>query len=431
MLEVYFESYGCSANYNSTEIMKGLVKQAGLNITSNIDFADLVVINSCIVKEPTEEKIRRKVQDLSHAGKKVILAGCMAKLRKKSFLNYDSVYLLGTNHIKDINNLIQEIVDGTYDTEKYLDNHSEVKVNVSKISDEKYIGINQISEGCLGTCTYCITRLAKGKLFSYPSEKIIESVKNDVMSGCKEIWITSQDNASYNSEMSKDISKDGLVQLLEEIIKIKGNFFVRVGMMNPNNVLKILPELIEIYKHEKMFKFLHIPVQSGSNKILKDMKRKYTREDVLKIVNEFKKEIPNIIFSTDVIVGYPGETKKDFEDTLDLVKQINPEILNRSKFWPRPQTPAEKLKPISKDEMNKRSLELANLHLQICKDNQKKWIGWVGKVLVDKKGFGNTYLARSPEYKLFAVQSKDKILGKIVKIKVKSVLPHYLLAIML
>ena len=103
MLEVYFESYGCSANYNSTEIMKGLVKQAGLNITSNIDFADLVVINSCIVKEPTEEKIRRKVQDLSHAGKKVILAGCMAKLRKKSFLNYDSVYLLGTNHIKDIN----------------------------------------------------------------------------------------------------------------------------------------------------------------------------------------------------------------------------------------------------------------------------------------------------------------------------------------
>src|SRR3989339_680784 len=387
MLEVYFESYGCSANYNSTEIMKGLVKQAGLNITSNIDFADLVVINSCIVKEPTEEKIRRKVQDLSHAGKKVILAGCMAKLRKKSFLNYDSVYLLGTNHIKNINNLIQEIVDGTYDTEKYLDNKSEVKVNISKISDEKYIGINQISEGCLGTCTYCITRLAKGKLFSYPSEKIIESVKNDVMSGCKEIWITSQDNASYNSEMSKDISKDGLVQLLEEIIKIKGNFFVRVGMMNPNNVLKIF--------------------------------------------NEFKKEIPNIIFSTDVIVGYPGETKKDFEDTLDLVKQINPEILNRSKFWPRPQTPAEKLKPISKDEMNKRSLELANLHLQICKDNQKKWIGWVGKVLVDKKGFGNTYLARSPEYKLFAVQSKDKILGKIVKIKVKSVLPHYLLAIML
>src|SRR3989339_403397 len=397
MLEVYFESYGCSANYNSTEIMKGLVKQAGLNITSNIDFADLVVINSCIVKEPTEEKIRRKVQDLSHAGKKVILAGCMAKLRKKSFLNYDSVYLLGTNHIKDINNLIQEIVDGTYDTEKYLDNHSEVKVNVSKISDEKYIGINQISEGCLGTCTYCITRLAKGKLFSYPSEKIIESVKNDVMSGCKEIWITSQDNASYNSEISKDISKDGLVQLLEEIIKIKG-------------------------------KFLHIPIQSGSNKILKDMNRKYTREDVLKIVNKFKKEIPNIIFSTDVIVGYPGETKKDFEDTLDIVKQINPEILNRSKFWPRPQTPAEKLKPISKDEMNKRSLELANLHLQMCKDNQKKWIGWVGKVLIDKKGFGNTYLARSPEYKLFAVQSKDKILGKIVKIKVNSILPHYLIA---
>lgn len=419
--EIYFESYGCTANRNSTEILKGLVKQAGLNIAANINFADIIVINSCIVKEPTEEKIRRRIQDLLKQNKKVIVTGCISEFNKKSLYN-PNLFLLTS--IKDITKLILDIKNQTYNKKKYLSKRSEIKTNLPKISEEKFIGINQISEGCFGECAYCITRLAKGKLFSYPKDKIINSIKKDIASGCKEIWMTSQDNASYG----QDENKYALPSLLQDVLNLKGNFFIRLGMMNPNNVLKILQELIEVYKDKKMFKFLHIPIQSGSNKILKAMNRKYTKQDILKIVKEFKKQIPKITISTDIIVGYPGENEKDFQETLDLIKEIKPEILNRSKFWPRPETPAAKFQKIDKSIMKKRMAKLSRLHLQICNENQKKWKDWRGKILVDRKGFGNTYLARSPEYKLFAIQSSKNILGKKVKVKVKKSMPHYLIS---
>ncbi|MBD3247403.1 tRNA (N(6)-L-threonylcarbamoyladenosine(37)-C(2))-methylthiotransferase [Candidatus Pacearchaeota archaeon] len=430
--EVYFETYGCTANLNSSEIMKGLVKQAGLEITNNIEIADLIIINSCIVKGSTQEKIRRRVSDLLKKGKRVVLTGCMPRLNKKKFLKKENLFLLDTKRATDIIRLIQDIVNGNCNSscDKYLKPNDEIKAALPKISSEKQIGITQISEGCLGDCTYCVVRLAKGKLFSYPKEKILKSIKRDVEAGCNEIWITSQDNAAYGNDIS---NKDGkkkylLPELLENILKIKGRFFVRLGMMNPNNVLKILPELIELYKNPKMFKFLHIPIQSGSNKILKEMNRKYKIKDVLKIIKEFKREIPEIVISTDIIVGYPGETQEDFLKTLNVVSKIKPEILNRSNFSSRSGTPAADLKPIKPRIMKKRSNQLMKLHLQICKELQKPWIGKEIKVLVDKKGFENTWLARTSSYKLVAVHSKENLLGKRINVKVKGSSPHYLLA---
>lgn len=423
MLEVYFETFGCTANQNSTEIMKGLVKQAGLNVTSNFEFADLIIINSCIVKQPTQEKIRRRVSDLLNKGKKVILSGCMPRLNNKT-LQKPNLFLLDTSQVKNLINLIQDISDGSYDSGKYLKHRNEVKTNLPKIPIEKNIGITQISEGCLGECSYCIVRLAKGKLFSYPQEKIIQSIKSDILAGCKEIWITSQDNASYGNEEGKYL----LPELLKEILEIKGTFLLRLGMMNPNNIKKLLPELIELYKHPKMFKFLHIPIQSGSNKILKEMNRFYKKEDVLKIIKEFQKQIPDITISTDIIIGFPGETEKDFQETLNIIKEIKPEILNRSNFGPRPGTPAEKLKLISSEKIKQRATKLMDLHLKLCKENQKQWLGKQLRVLIDKKGFENTWLGRSENYKLFAVHSKKKLLGKFVKVKVKKLLPHYLIS---
>ncbi len=423
MLEIYFETYGCTANYNSTEIMKGLVRQAGLNITKNTNIADIIVINSCIVKEPTEEKIRRQIQDLLKQGKTIILAGCMPKINCQKF-QQDNLYLLDTHNIKKINDLIKDIIAKTYDEEIYLKDSNEIKVDLPKIPKEKFIGITQISEGCLGQCTYCMTRLAKGKLFSYPENKIIKSIKNDLDSGCKEIWITSQDNANYENEKNKY----SLPDFIKKILNLKGKFYLRIGMMNPDNVLKILPELIDIYKDKKIFKFLHIPVQSGSNKILKSMKRNYTKEDFWKIVNAFKKEFPDMHISTDVIIGFPEETEKDFKETYDLIKKLEPETINFSKFWPRPHTLASKMKLIDKEIIKKRILKIAKLHKEICNKKQKEFLNTEHKVLIDQKGFANTYLARDINYKLFAVQSKEKILGKFVNVKVNKITPHYLIS---
>ncbi len=422
MLEVYFESYGCTANQNSTEIMKGIVKQAGLNITQNPDFADIIIINSCIVKSSSQEKIRRKVFDFLEKGKKVILAGCMPRLNQKK-LYKENLYLLDTSHVKNLLNLLKDMQENNYSRKKYLEHRNEIKLNLPKIPQERFIGITQISEGCLGECPYCIVRLAKGKLFSFPIEKIIESVKKDIESGCKEIWLTSQDNAAYGNDEGKYL----LHELLKKILSLPGKFFVRLGMMNPNNLSKILPEIIELYKHPKMFKFLHMPIQSGSNKILKAMKRKYTSKEVITIINAFKKQIPPITIATDIIVGFPGETDKDFNETVELIKKIQPEILNRSNFSSHKGTSAEKLKQIPSEVMRKRASELMNLHLRICNELQKPWLGKEINVLIDKKGFENTWLGRTDAYKLAAVISKEKILGRIVKAKVKKILPHYLI----
>lgn len=423
MLEIYFETYGCTANYNSTEIMKGLVRRAGLNITENINIAEIIIINSCVVKEPTEEKIRRQIHDLLRQNKIIILAGCMSKLQREKFQN-NNLYLIDTHKIRKITDLIKDIVEKNYDEDIYLKSSNEVKADLPKISKEEFIGITQISEGCLGQCTYCMTRLAKGKLFSYPEDKIIKSIKNDLDSGCKEIWITSQDNANYENE--KD--NYSLPNLLKKILKLKGKFYLRIGMMNPDNVLKILPELIDIYKDKKMFKFLHIPVQSGSNKILRSMKRNYTKEDFWKIVNAFKKVFPDMHISTDVIIGFPEESEKDFKKTYELIKKLEPETINFSKFWPRPHTLGALMKPINKKIVKKRIIQIAKLHKDICNKKQKEFLGTTHKVLIDQKGFANTYLARDINYKLFAVQSKEKILGKFVNVKVNKVTPHYLIS---
>ena len=422
MLEIYFETYGCTANYNSSEIMKGLLKQAGLNLTNNSNFADFIVINSCIVKEPTEEKIRRKVFDFLKDGKKIILTGCMPRLNRQK-LQYPNLYLLDTSHVKDIINLIRDIKSNRYDEDKYLKSRKEIKLKLPKVPKEKFIGITQISEGCLGNCSYCATRLAKGKLFSYPIEKIIENVKKDLDSGCKEIWLTSQDCASYGNDFGEYL----LPTLLKEILKIKKRFFLRVGMMNPNNVLKILKELVKIYQNDKMFKFLHIPIQSGSNKILKDMNRLYKVKDFMKIINCFKKEFPKMHISTDIIVGYPTETEENFNETYELVREIFPETINVSKYWPRAGTSAFKLKNLSNEIRSKRAVKLLKLHKDICNEKQEEFFGEEFDVLVDSKGFPGTFLARDINYKLFAVQSKKNILGKKVKVCVRKITPHYLI----
>lgn len=423
MLELYFETYGCTANKNSSEIMKGLVKQAGMNLTSNEDFADLIVINSCIVKEPTQEKIRRRVSDLLKKGKKVILAGCMPRLVEKR-MKHENLFFLDTSQIKNLITLIQDIERSKYKKDKFLSKRNEVKVNSPKISEEKFIGITQISEGCLGRCAYCVVRLAKGKLFSYPSEEILNSIKRDLGAGCREVWITSQDNASYGNENGEN----SFPELLKEILELKGNFFVRVGMMNPDNVLKILPELIEIYRHPKMFKFLHVPLQSGSNKILKLMNRKYTRKDALKIIREFRNAFPGITISTDIIVGFPGETDEDFRETINLIKKIKPEILNHSKFWNHKELSLKNSEQVDRKIAIRRASELMKLHLEICKGIQKEYTNWKGKVFVDKIGFGKTYLARNENYKLFAVRSEEKILGEMINVKVIKTMPHYLIS---
>jgi MiaB-like tRNA modifying enzyme len=419
---IYTETFGCSANQNNTEIMKGILRQAGLGTVIKANIADMMILNTCVVKGPTEKKIERRILDLQRFEKPIIVAGCMPEVRSKELSKIKNVYLLGTHHYQDILNLIYDIVHKKYKQEKYLSYKDEVKLCMNKIRQNKSIGITQISEGCLGNCNFCITRLAKGKLFSYPMEKIIENVDKDLDEGCKEIWITSQDNAAYGT----DRGKRDLPKLLKNILKLDGKFLVRVGMMNPNNVLPILDELIEVFKHEKMFKFLHIPLQSGSDEILEKMNRYYSIKDFIYIINKFRKEIPEITIATDIIVAYPGEGRQDFVKTLDIIKKIKPDVINYTKYWAMKGTRAAELKQIDVQTAIKRAKEFTKLHIQISKEKNKKWLNWEGKVLIDEYKNDNL-IARNFTYKPIVLKvNKKSLLGKFVDIKITDYSIHYL-----
>jgi len=438
-MNIYLESYGCSANQNNTEIMAGLLSRAGFGIVKNPAIADIAVLNTCIVKSPTEKRMERRIQELSKKFKFLVVAGCMPDvMQEKIKLLAPKASLLGSHNIKDIVKVVKQLIEGK--KSEIISQRDEIKLCMPKVSQNKIIGITQILEGCLGCCSFCITRLAKGKLFSYPQEQIIKSVEADLQSGCKEIWLTSQDNAAYGLDFDSDfdnvnkrigIGKDdkkamsSLPFLLDKILSLPHRFFLRLGMMNPNNVLPVLDELIECYKNKKMYKFLHLPLQSCSDKILKDMNRKYKVEDFTNIVNKFRKESPDITLSTDIIVGYPTETDKDFAKTLDVIKKIRPDIINISRFWKREKTRAALLKELPLKKVKKRVKELSELSACIALEKNKRLVGKSYRCLVNKKGYADTLLARNENYKLIAIKATN-LLGKFVNIKIADAKSHYL-----
>jgi len=264
-------------------------------------------------------------------------------------------------------------------------------------------------------------RYVKGKLFSYDMDDIGFEALKCLQDGCKELWVTSQDNAAYMLEKS-EVSK--LPELVDNITSIDKKFFVRIGMMNPMHLLDVLEPMIEVYKNDKLFKFLHIPVQSGNDEILKLMKRKYTVDDFKRIVREFRKNIPNFTLSTDIICGFPTETEEQFNDSLNLIKEIKPDVLNISRFQARPGTEAFKMEGQIEGGVTKnRSRLLTDIFTNISRMSNEKWINWEGSILIDEKGKHDTWVGRNFAYKPVIVRGDVK-LGDKVKVKIKNITPY-------
>lgn len=425
----YIETYGCSANQNNSEILAGILSRAGIIITNNPEIADIIIVNTCVVKEKTESKIKRRIQDLRQGANKklVIISGCMPEtdFKKLKKLNKDIIFL-GTHHFKEILNIVKDYQENRLDEKKqleYINNRPELKLNLPKIPQNKLISIHQISEGCLGNCSYCKTKLAKGKLFSYPKEEIIRSIESDLQNRAKEIWLTSQDNAAYGL----DRAKQGLVDLLKSILDLKHKFRLRLGMMDPNNVLPILNDLIEVYKDKKMYKFLHIPIQSASNSVLKHMNRFYTIEEAELIINEFRKEFPEGVIATDIIVGYPTETEEDHKKNVEFIEKYRPEVLNISKFSSHKQTSAGKLKTLKSNIIKKRTTELMRLHRETSKQAKKKYLDKERIAFVNKKIGDRLHEARDENYNIILIKSEEEVLGEEVKVIIREIGVHHLI----
>ncbi|MEM3572018.1 MAG: tRNA (N(6)-L-threonylcarbamoyladenosine(37)-C(2))-methylthiotransferase [Candidatus Bathyarchaeia archaeon] len=418
----YAEQYGCESNKYDFEIMLAILESAGYEEIENPKHADLIIINTCGVKKPTEDRILRRLWELGKLKKPVVITGCLPRINlpaiKSIIPNYSAVMDPFTIH--EIASIAKRAING----EKGIvcfSNKPIVKTEMLKKQINKYIKRVQIAEGCTGICSYCCTRFARGRLFSYPKELIIEEIKNALEKGYIEIRLTAQDTGVYGLDLGYS-----LVDLISEILSINKEFRIRIGMMNPAYASKIALRLIELLKDPRIYKFIHLPVQSGSNEVLKDMKRNYTVKEFKDLVKSFRENILNISIATDIIVGFPTESDKDFEETLKLLNETKPDIVNVSKFMPRPNTEAALMKQLSPKIIKHRSKILSSLVTQISLENNKKLIGLEFNAYVIQKKRDNVFLGRIENYKPVILKGKE-LLGKKVKIKITQAFPRYLI----
>ena len=400
MAKIWVEAYGCSASYSDSEMISGLIVNGGHTLAENSEDSDLNVIVTCSVKDATADKMIRKIMDSSL--KPLVVAGCLPKAEKTKVEKFaKNASLLGPNSIGKTLQVIQSTLDGKKTIA--LEDSDISKVGLPKIRLNPAVGIVEIASGCMSECTFCQTKISKGDLQSYRVGDIVRQVKTELSEGCCEVWLTSTDNGCYGFDINSD-----LPELINTVSQIPEKFFMRVGMMNPMYMSRIKQELIESYDNEKVFKFLHIPVQSGSNKVLNDMKRGHTSETFREIVKKTKGRFENFTISTDIIVGFPSETEEDFQKTLSLLDETKPDVVNLSKYSARPGTDAAELKQIDAAEIKRRSKIIFEQINKISLESNKKWIGWKGKVLFDE----NTeegIKGRNYAYKPISVQEKVNI----------------------
>ncbi|MEM2026892.1 MAG: tRNA (N(6)-L-threonylcarbamoyladenosine(37)-C(2))-methylthiotransferase [Candidatus Bathyarchaeia archaeon] len=419
---IYVENYGCAANKADLEIMLAYIFRLGYSLVDKPEEADVILMNTCGVKKPTEDRILSRLRALSRLNKPIIVAGCLPKINLNAVMkaSQNISAILDPYSVEKISLALraaEENVRGKiFFSEKPI-----IKVGQPKIRINQVIEIIPIAEGCLGACSFCCVRFARGKLFSYPKELIVGRLREAVSEGVKEIWLTSQDNGAYGLDVGTN-----LVDLLKECCSVRGKFFIRVGMMNPNHAIKILPGLIDAYRDERIFKFLHLPVQSGDDDVLKIMNRRYTVDEFKAIVDAFRKDFPDITIATDIICGFPGESREAFEKTLRLVEEVEPDVVNISKFFPRPNTPAARMKQIESKEIAYRSRLMTDIASKISLKRNSRWIGWRGEVLIDEKGSGDSWIGRNYAYKPIVVRSKDNLLGKLVDVEVTAAHINYM-----
>ena len=416
---VYVKSFGCSANLADGEVIAGCLSEAGFELVEDSKDAEFLVYNTCAVKSPTENRIVDLLRKVPK-DKRLIVTGCLPVInfeRLENEVKFDGV----TGPAPGA--LIVDVLGRVGAGEKAvsLGDVSSSDLCLPRVAVNPVVSVVPINYGCLGECSYCCVHFARGRLRSNLVDEVVSRVRRDLALGAKEVWLTSQDTACYG----KDIGTN-LADLLGRVCKVEGDFFVRLGMMNPDHVLGMLDDLVEAYKYEKVFKFLHLPIQSGDDEVLKRMNRHYTVDEFKRVVLAFREKIPQLTLSTDVICGFPEESKEAFENTKRLVAEVKPDIVNVSKFFSRPRTPAKKLSPIAPKELNRRSREMAKLSKSISFEKNKAWMGWEGRVLFDERGKGESWMGRNFAYKPVVVKTGESLLGKFVQVRVVKVFSTYL-----
>ncbi len=386
-MRYFVESYGCTMNYGEGDQLSRRMESLGHRRASSAEDADIVILNTCTVVDTTEKKMVKRMNELRASGKDVIVTGCMAKVQgSRIMLRLPDAMVIPPEEY----DLFTGKVESRFGTG-----------SCGERGDYGNTAIIPIAQGCLGNCSYCITKLARGKLTSRPVDELVGEFKDMVESGVREILVTAQDTACYGLDIGTD-----LAQLLREFLKFDGDYKIRIGMMNPNYLDRMLDDMIEILKDDRVYRFLHIPVQSGSNSVLKDMKRHYTVDRFMSIVGRLREEIPDISIATDIICGFPGETDQEHQRTLLLLRKLRADTVNITRFSARPGTEAASMKEVQGNVIKQRSQELTELKNIVEYDVNSALVGKRFRVMVTENGRPGTVIARTDNYRPVTVDGE-------------------------
>ncbi len=417
MAKIWVEAYGCSASFADSEMISGLLVNGGHTLADSSSESDLNLVVTCSVKDVTANKMIHRIRSLK--SKPLVVAGCLPKAERTTVEKLtQEASLLGPNSLGKTLDVINSTLKGNRVVA--LDDIDISKVGLPKVRLNPAIGIVEISNGCMSECTFCQTKLSKGDLTSYRIGDIVRQVKSEIDDGCKEVWLTSTDNGCYGFDIGAD-----LPLLINSVCEIAKDFKVRVGMMNPMYMPRIRDGLLTSFDDDKVFKFLHVPVQSGSDRVLNEMKRGHTSETFRDIITKFRTKFPKFTVSTDIIVGFPTETEDDFQKTVELLEGTEPDIVNLSRYSRRPGTDAAEWDQVEVSEVKRRSKILSDLIERISLKNNQEWIGWNGDVLFDERT-DRAIKGRNFAYKPIFVKEPVKI-GEKHSVEIVDVTTHSLL----
>ncbi len=415
-LRFYLETYGCSLNKADSDIIVGRLKDIDAERVQEIEKADLIILNSCGVKEPTEDKIIHRLEELARKKIPVVVAGCLPRISltriEQAIPEYGAV--LGPQSIGSLASVILRILEGERGIQ-HLDSDEISKLKWFAGPPESVICTVPICEGCLGNCAYCAVKFARGQVRSHSIADLNRVIERCVYLGYKEIRLTSQDAAVYGSDTGET-----LPSLLHKVGQIEGTHKFRLGMFNPNLVLDSIESILKAMDNPHFFKFFHIPLQTGSDNVLRAMKRRYTVAEWEGVVQKVRERFSNATIATDIIVGFPSESDSDFEQTLDVIRRIRPSVVNISKYGDRPGTLASKSKDKVKTDTKKmRSRTLTSLVNETLVESNESWVGWSGPVILTEKGSKGGIVGRNESYKTVIVQD-EKSLGSVVDVEITS-----------
>ena len=405
-MRYFVETYGCTMNFGEGRSLAEDMASLGYLPADSAEEADIVVLNTCTVVETTEKRMLSRISELKRLGKRIIVTGCMAQVQPRRIeIRLPDSPVVGFGDYPRF----KDIVSGRYGC-------AGPPVSLDIGAD----AILPIAQGCLGRCSYCITKFARGDLRSYPADDLLRRYDSFLEGGAREILITAQDTSSYGRDIDTD-----LPALIRSMLEREGDYRIRLGMTNPDSLARVSQGILELMDDERMYRFVHIPVQSGSDAVLGRMRRRYTVSQFMELVDELRSGCPDISIATDMICGFPGETDEDHAKSVELIRDLRADTVNITRFSARPGTDAASMEPVHGRISAERSAELTRVKNETELDVNSAMVGRRYRALATERGKEGT-IVRTGNYRPVVI--RDEVpLGTFLDVEVTENRPTYLL----